>query len=87
MATTHEDRLRELADERHGWAEASTPSVRPRHESDAAACLAGAEALRRIKAYEDAWDAYEMHRDHEAFEVLRKARLEMFALLATEVTR
>lgn len=84
---TYEDRLRELAEERRGWADASPRSVAPRHKWDAAACLAGAEALRLLREYRgavDIWESAGMLTWGEAYVRMIAAR---DALLATEVTR
>ncbi len=49
--TAVERRLREMAEERRSWADASTATVRPRHESDAAMLDAGREAIALLKKY------------------------------------
>lgn len=76
MATTHEDRLRELG-ESDGWL-----------TDDYKAVLAGAEALRLLREYQDAWhaflavpDEHDSTREHQALSAAQAA------LLATEVTR
>lgn len=56
-------------------------------KSNQSAMLAGAEALRRIEAYDKAWDAYETSPHGGTFTAMMNARAEMFALLATETTR
>ncbi len=80
MATTHEDRLRELA--YHGL-------LADPHGHATAACLAGAEALRLLREYQEATAAYRRACDakyntYEARDVMEAAEL---ALLATETTR
>lgn len=54
--TAVERRLRELAEERRSWADASTATVRPRHESDAAMLDAGREAIALVRRYRDGDD-------------------------------
>ncbi len=75
MATTHEDRLRELAE----------CVSRPSYD----ACLAGAEALRLVREYQRAHADHERakHEDvgQEMTWAARKAAKR--ALLATEVTK
>ncbi len=78
MATTHEELLRELGDEDQSYL--LTP--------ERAACLAGAEALRLLREYQDAWhaflavpDEHDSTREHQALSAAQAA------LLATEVTR
>lgn len=74
MATTHEERLKELATSRHGeW-----------HD----ACLAGAEALRLLREYQDAFKAFDaVPDDEDGTAEWERFRATSAALLATEVTR
>lgn len=75
---TNEERLRELGDDDQSYL--LTP--------ERAACLAGAEALRLLREYQDAWHAFlrcrtkhDSTREHQALSAAQAA------LLATEVTR